>query len=170
LYSGPRRHPAAEAATGATYVPFPELLQKSDFISIHAPLNDATRGLFDRAALAQMPAHAILINTARGPIVQTDALVAALQAGAIAGAALDVTDPEPLRADHPLLGLPNCLVVPHIASATHATRSRMAEIAARNILAGLQGAPLPASVNPAVQGTGRQALPRDYLLGPIEEA
>jgi glyoxylate reductase len=168
LYTGPRRHLDAEAATGAQYVPFAELLRQSDFISIHAPLSDATRGMFDHAAFAQMPPHAILINTARGPIVQTAALVAALQAGTIAGAALDVTDPEPLRADHPLLQLPNCLVVPHIASASHATRDRMAEIAARNILAGLRGEPLLACVNPVAAGTGRQSIPQDYAMDGME--
>jgi glyoxylate reductase len=94
-----------------------------------------------------MQPTAYLVNTARGPVVDTDALARALHAGEIAGAALDVTDPEPLPADHPLLGAPNLLVVPHIASATHATRGRMADIAVDNLLAGLAGKPMPHAVN-----------------------
>jgi glyoxylate reductase len=93
---------------------------------------------------------AILVNTSRGPVVDTAALVDALRAGMIAGAALDVTDPEPLPADHPLLGLDACLVVPHVASATRATRDRMATMAADNLLAGVRGQPLPTPVNPEV--------------------
>ena len=93
----------------------------------------------NRERLAQMKPSAILINTARGPIVETDALVEALRSGVIAGAALDVTEPEPLPADHPLVGMENCIVVPHIASASAVTRGKMAEIAARNLIAGLKG-------------------------------
>jgi glyoxylate reductase len=92
----------------------------------------------------------VLVNTSRGPVVDQTALYEALRDGVIFGAALDVTDPEPMRADDPLLTLPNCIVVPHIASATHATRGKMARIAADNILAGLRGEPLPACVNPEV--------------------
>jgi len=95
-----------------------------------------------------MKRSAILINTSRGPVVDSDALYAALKDGVIAGAALDVTEPEPMAGDHQLLSLPNCLVVPHIASASFATRARMASIAADNLLAGLRHAPLPAFVNP----------------------
>jgi glyoxylate reductase len=163
-YADPTRKPAAESRLGVAHVSFAELLRTSDFISLHAPLTDATRGLFGLEAFAQMQPTAMLINTARGPLVQTDALVAALRDGVIGGAALDVTDPEPLRADHPLLALPNCLVVPHIASASQQTRARMAEIAARNILAGLHGEPLPAGLNPAALGTGRNAVPPDYTI------
>jgi glyoxylate reductase len=97
-----------------------------------------------------MKPTAYLINTARGPLVDTDALVSALRAGEIAGAALDVTDPEPLPDDHPLLGAPGLLVVPHIASATHATRERMAEMAVDNLLAGLAGERMPHCANPEV--------------------
>jgi glyoxylate reductase len=97
-----------------------------------------------------MKASAILINTARGPIVVTDALVRALREGWIAGAGLDVTDPEPLPPDHPLYDLPNCLIVPHIGSATHGTRRRMAEMACENLLAGLEAQKLPNCVNPDV--------------------
>ena len=94
-----------------------------------------------------MKPTAYLVNTARGPVVDTDALARALHAGEIAGAALDVTDPEPLPGDHPLLDAPNLLVVPHVGSATHATRGRMADIAVDNLLAGLAGEPMPHSVN-----------------------
>jgi glyoxylate reductase len=164
VYAGAHRQPEAETQLGAEYVPFADLLAQSDFISLHAPLTDATRGLFGAAAFAQMRPSAILINTARGALVQTDALVAALQAGTIGGAALDVADPEPLRADHPLVHLPTCIVVPHIASATAQTRGQMSEIAARNILATLRGDPLPAPVNPGAAQAGRQSEPRRYAL------
>jgi glyoxylate reductase len=126
-------------------VPLDELLERSDFVTLHCPLTPETRGLIDAAALRRMKSTAYLVNTARGPVVDTDALAAALHAGEVAGAALDVTDPEPLPADHPLLDAPNLLVVPHIASATHATRGRMAEIAVDNLLAGLAGEPMPHS-------------------------
>ncbi|HLY32735.1 MAG TPA: D-glycerate dehydrogenase [Ktedonobacterales bacterium] len=150
LYATPMRRPAhqeLEARLGLTYASLDDLFAQADFVSIHAPLNEQTRGLFNRQRLRQMKRSAILINTARGPIVETDALVAALQADEIAGAALDVTDPEPLPEAHPLLAAPNCIVTPHIASATYATRGQMADLAARNLLAGLAGQPLPAAVN-----------------------
>jgi glyoxylate reductase len=124
-----------------------QLLERSDFVTLHCPLTPETRGLIGDAALRRMKPTAYLINTARGPVVDTPALARALEAGEIAGAALDVTDPEPLPGDHPLLSAPNLLVVPHIASATHATRGRMAGIAVDNLLAGLAGEPMPHSVN-----------------------
>ena len=117
--------------------PLHEALAEADFVSIHCPLTDDTRGLIGEAELAAMKSTAILVNTARGPIVQTEALRRALANGEIGGAALDVTDPEPLPADHPLLEAPNVLVVPHIGSATHRTRERMADLAVDNLLAGL---------------------------------
>jgi glyoxylate reductase len=119
------------------------VLRASDFISIHTPLTSATRGLIDAEALAKMKPTAHLVNTARGPIVDTDALAEALHAGRIAGAALDVTDPEPLPADHPLLSAPNLIVLPHIGSATTATRARMTEMAVENLLEALAGRPMP---------------------------
>jgi glyoxylate reductase len=125
-----------------------ELLERSDFVTLHCPLTPDTRGMIDGEALRRMKPTAYLVNTARGPVVDTEALAAALHAGELAGAALDVTDPEPLPGDHPLLEAPNLLVVPHIASATHATRGRMAEIAVDNLLAGLAGHPMPHSVTP----------------------
>lgn len=128
-------------------VPLEELLERSDFVSLHCPLTPETRHLIDDVALARMKPTALLVNTARGPIVDSDALLRALQARAIGGAALDVTDPEPLPADHPLLGAPNLLVVPHIGSATVRTRHRMTEIAVANLLAGLAGEPMPHQAN-----------------------
>ena len=115
----------------------PALLATADAVSIHTPLTAETKHLVDAAALARMKPTAVLVNTARGRIVDTDALVHALRTGQIAGAALDVTDPEPLPQWHPLLELGNALVVPHIGSATHAARARMAEMAVDNLLAGL---------------------------------
>ena len=127
-----------------------ELLDEADFVSLHVPLTEDTHHMIDREALDRMKSTAVLVNTARGPIVDTDALYQALKEERIAYAALDVTDPEPLPADHKLLTLPNCLVVPHIASARWATRTRMAEMAAENLLAGLRSERLPHCANPQV--------------------
>jgi lactate dehydrogenase-like 2-hydroxyacid dehydrogenase len=124
------------------------VLEESDFVTLHCPLTEATRGLVGAEALRRMRSEAILVNTARGPIVDTDALAAALRAGEIAAAALDVTDPEPLPADHPLLDAPNLIVLPHVGSATHATREAMAGLAADNLLAGLRGEPMPSALSP----------------------
>jgi glyoxylate reductase len=129
-----------------------ELLAESDFVTLHVPLTGDTRHMIDAAALAKMKPTAVLVNTSRGPVVDTDALCEALQAGTIAYAALDVTDPEPLPGDHRLLTLDNCLVVPHLGSASRATRTRMAVMAAENLLAGLRGEPLPNCINPQVYG------------------
>lgn len=123
-----------------------ELLERSDFVSLHCPLTPETRHLIDAAALAAMKPTAIIVNTARGPIVDQAALAAALHDGTIAGAALDVTDPEPLPADDPLLSAPNLLVVPHVGSATHSAREKMADLAVDNLLAALDGRPMPHSV------------------------
>jgi glyoxylate reductase len=127
-------------------VPLDELLDRSDFVSVHSPLTAETRGLIGDEALGRMKPTAYLVNTARGPIVDSEALARALHAGRIAGAALDVTDPEPLPAGHPLLDVPNLLVLPHLGSATYATRERMADMAVDNLLAGLAGEPMPHSV------------------------
>jgi phosphoglycerate dehydrogenase-like enzyme len=129
------------------------LLRKSDFVTLHVPLTDETHHLIDAEALRKMKPSAVLINTARGPIVDPDALYHALRDGDIAVAALDVTEPEPLPADHRLLSLPNLIVCPHIASASVATRNRMAVKAAENLIAGLQGKRPQHLVNPeAVDG------------------
>jgi lactate dehydrogenase-like 2-hydroxyacid dehydrogenase len=125
-------------------------LDRADFVTLHAPLTDDTRGLIGEAELRAMKPTAYLVNTARGPMVDTAALERALRDGWIAGAALDVTDPEPLPADHPLLGAPNLLVIPHLGSATHRTREAMADLAVDNLLAGLAGERLPRCVNPEV--------------------
>ena len=129
-------------AVGRGEDPAPALAE-ADFVSIHCPLSEATRGLIGERELRAMRPDAFLVNTARGPIVDTGALRRALAEGWIAGAALDVTDPEPLPPDHPLLAAPNLLVVPHIGSATHRTRERMAELAVDNLLAALATRPAP---------------------------
>lgn len=131
-------------------VPLDELLERSDFVSIHVPLTEETRGLIDEAALRLMKSTAILVNTARGPIVDTNALVRALNQGWISGAALDVTDPEPLPIEHPLLLCPNLTIAPHLGSATHAAREGMADLAVDNLLAALAGERMPHCVNPEV--------------------
>ena len=123
------------------------LLGSADFVSLHCPLTPATHHLIDAAALKRMRPTAILVNTARGPIVDHLALRRALIDGEIAGAALDVTEPEPLPADDPLLSAPNLIVTPHIGSATRAARERMSDLAVDNLLAGLEGRPMPHQAN-----------------------
>lgn len=139
---GPRLTDEQAQAAGAERVSLDDLLQTSDFVSLHCPLRPDTRHLINRETLAQMKPGAILINTTRGPVVDQKALYDALRNGVVAGAALDVTDPEPLPADNPLLQLPNVLIVPHVGSATIGTRGKMAQIAIDNLLAGLRGEPL----------------------------
>jgi len=142
----------ADPGLDATRVDLETLLAESDFITLHVPLTEETHHLIGREELAHCKPTAILVNTSRGEVVDPDALYEALRDGQIARAALDVTEPEPLPADHRLLTLPNCIVVPHIASASVATRTKMAVMAAENLLAGLQGEPLPYCVNPEVLG------------------
>ncbi|MDX1995241.1 MAG: D-glycerate dehydrogenase [bacterium] len=127
-----------------------DLLRDSDFVSLHVPLSEKTHHLIGARELALMKPTSILINTARGGVVDPKALYEALANGQIGAAALDVTEPEPISPDDPLLTLDNCLIVPHIGSATVATRARMADMAADNLLAGLRGERLPHCVNPAV--------------------
>jgi lactate dehydrogenase-like 2-hydroxyacid dehydrogenase len=146
VYSGPRPRPELAGPLGAAYLSFEQLLAESDFVSIHCPLNDATRHLFGAAAFSAMKPTAILINTSRGPVVDQEALYQALQRGQIAAAGLDVTTPEPLPVDNPLFSLPNCVVLPHIGSASVATRLQMALMAAENLIAGVDGKPLPNGV------------------------
>src|SRR3954469_1327353 len=131
-------------------LPLPELLERSDFVSVHAPLKPETNGLIGAEELRRMKPTAILVNTARGPLVQTDALAEALQTGQIAGAALDVTDPEPLPVDHPLMSAPNLVIAPHIGSASHGTREAMGDMAVDNLLAALAGKRMPHCANPEV--------------------
>jgi glyoxylate reductase len=128
-------------------IPLEELLDTSDFVSIHCPLTPATRGLIGAPQLRRMRPTAVLVNTARGAIVDTEALVRALREGWIAAAGIDVMEPEPPPADHPLLLAPNLTVAPHIGSATHTARERMADLAVDNLLAGLVGRPLPAAAD-----------------------
>jgi glyoxylate reductase len=127
-------------------LPLTALLEQADVVSLHTPLTPDTRHLIDAEALQRMKPTALLVNTARGGIVDQDALRTALMEGRIAGAALDVTEPEPLPGDHPLLDAPNLLVVPHVGSATRRTRARMAEMAVENLLAALDGRPMPHAV------------------------
>jgi glyoxylate reductase len=129
------------------FVSLEKLLKSSDFISIHTPLNNSTRDLVNEKSFSSMKKSAILINSARGQTVNMDALTKALREQRIAGAALDVTDPEPLPPNHPLFDMPNCLITPHIGSATRNTRKRMAEMACENLLAGLDGKKLPYCAN-----------------------
>jgi len=150
LYYDTLHRPDLEAELGLEYAEMDNLLAGSDFVSLHCPLLPQTHHLIDAIALRKLKPTAILINAARGPVVDTDALVTALREGWLAAAALDVTDPEPLPADHALVSLPNCIVVPHIGSATVVSRNRMATRAAENLLAGLQGQRLPYCVNPQV--------------------
>ena len=148
LYTANSEKPAA-AEIGAEFTSLEKLLRQSDFVSIHVPLNDETRGLIDGDRLEMMRDDAILVNTARGPIVDTLALVRALEAGQIGGAALDVTDPEPIPADHPLLTAPNLVIAPHIGSAGRKTRERMASVATENVVAVSRGERPPNPVGPA---------------------
>jgi glyoxylate reductase len=150
LYYDVQPNEVAEKELGARRVDLDTLLASSDFVSIHTSLSPSTRGMFGPAQFARMKPTAVLVNTARGPIVQTQALYEALRDGQIWAAALDVTDPEPLPPDHPLYSLPNCIIVPHIASATYTSRNKMALLAAENLLAGLRGEKLPHQVNPEV--------------------
>jgi glyoxylate reductase len=135
---------------GAQAVDLDTLLRESDFVSLHTLLNKETRHLIDSDAFAKMKPTAILVNTSRGPVVDPDALHTALVDGQISYAALDVTEPEPIPADSPLLGLDNIIVVPHIGSASVATRGKMAQMAAENLIAGLKGERLPNCANPEV--------------------
>lgn len=143
LYYRRNRRPDWEAELGIEYATLDRLLEASDFVTLHVPLTPETRYLIGVRELEKMKPTAILVNLARGPVVDSRALYEALKAGKIAGAALDVTDPEPITVDDPLLTLDNVLICPHVGSATVQTRTRMASMAAENLLAGLKGKPLP---------------------------
>lgn len=146
LYYNPSPKPEVEQKLGAQFVPLPHLLQGSDIISLHVPLTPETTHMIAADQFKLMQAHAILVNTARGGVVDTSALVQALKTGQIAYAALDVTDPEPLPLSHELYALPNVIILPHIGSATRHARSAMSLLAVDNLIAGLQGNPLPKAV------------------------
>jgi glyoxylate reductase len=140
--------PAVTDPLGATYLPLEELLPRSDFVSLHVNLSPVTRHMINAQTLAMMKPTAVLVNTSRGPVIDQAALAAALRDGVIWAAALDVTDPEPIPMDDPLVGMDNCLIVPHIASASRATRGKMAAMAAANLIAGVRGEQLPTEVPP----------------------
>jgi glyoxylate reductase len=147
LYASRTRKPELERQYGYEWSTLDDLLARSDFVSLHVPLNDETRHFMGNEQFARMKTGSILVNTARGQVVDQDALVTALRDGHLGGAALDVTDPEPLPLDHPLYSFPQVVITPHIASASLATRSRMAEMAAENIIAVLAGREPPNPVN-----------------------
>jgi glyoxylate reductase len=150
LYTDTRRSEAAEGDFGARYVDMDTLLAESDFVTVHTPLLPETRHLMGAAQFAKMKPTAIFINTSRGPVVDQAALYEALKSRTIAAAGLDVYEIEPLPLDDPLLTLDNAVLLPHIGSASIATRTKMAVLAAENLVAGLEGRPLPNPVNPEV--------------------
>ena len=142
--------PTAQPVFGASSVDLDTLLRESDFVSLHVPLTSATRHLVNAEFLSKMKPTAILVNTSRGGVVDQSALYEALKSKRISAAALDVTDPEPLPMNSPLLELENCLIVPHLGSASKHTRDMMSVLAAQNLIAGLKGERLPNCVNPEV--------------------
>ncbi len=151
LYHGGSDEQAAQEL-GAAEVSLMELVQQSDFISVHVPYKPETHHLIGEDAFSLMKSTAVLVNTSRGGVIDPIALYVALKSGQIFAAGLDVTDPEPIPADDPLLTLENCIIVPHVGSASVVTRDKMAEMAARNLIAGLNGERLPNCVNPEVYG------------------
>lgn len=150
LYFDPKRQPEAEQAYHAEYADLDTVLREADFLSIHTTLSKDTYHYFDDAKLKLMKPSAVLINTSRGPVVDPAALYRALSIGTIAYAALDVTEPEPIQMDDPLLTLDNIIIAPHIASASFTARNKMATMSAANLIAGLKGERLPNCVNPQV--------------------
>jgi glyoxylate reductase len=150
LYYDTQRYPEAEQAYGAHFADMETLLREADFVTLHTVLSRETYHLMDEARLQLMKPSGILINTARGPVIDPAALYQALSHGTIAYAALDVTEPEPIGPDDPLLTLDNIIIAPHIASASFQTRNKMATMAAANLIAGLKGERLPNCVNPQV--------------------
>jgi glyoxylate reductase len=150
IYTDSQQQVSQEPGITADRVNLDTLLRESDFISLHTPLTIETRGLINSAAFEKMKPNTVLVNTSRGPIVDQKALCEALKSRRIFAAALDVTEPEPIPPDSPLLNLENCIIVPHIASASWHTRQCMSRMAAENLIAGLKGEPLPNCVNPEV--------------------
>jgi glyoxylate reductase len=156
LYADVHQNKQAESELDAKKVELETLLKESDFVSVHTDLNAQTKGMFNANLFRQMKKTAVFINTARGPLVDQPDLAEALRSGTIFAAGLDVTDPEPLPPDHDLYHLPNCVIAPHIASATVQTRNEMARICAENLIAGVTGGKLTAPVNPEVEGKRRK--------------
>lgn len=156
LYTARSDKPDADQELGAKRVDLNTLLAESDYVSLHADLNPTTKGLFGQEQFQKMKRTAVFVNTSRGPLVDQVALAGALRTGTIFAAGLDVTDPEPLPREHELFTLRNCVIAPHIASATVATRGAMARLCANNLLAGVKGEPLPHWVNPEVAANRRK--------------
>ncbi len=154
LYHSRTRKPEDEARFGMEYVDMDRLLQESDFVSLHVPLTSETYHLIGEAELRAMKPTAILVNSARGPVVDGSALHNALKNGWIAGAGLDVTEPEPMAPEDPLLGLDSVVVTPHVGSASHGSRRAMCMLAALNLLAGVKGERLVHCCNPEVYDVG----------------
>lgn len=150
IYHNRHKHEQAEKELEATYVSWEELLKQSDVLSLHAPLSDENKGIFNASAFEKMKKTSILVNTARGPMVNEPDLIRALQSGQIWGAGLDVTDPEPMKPNNLLLQMENVAVTPHIGSATIEARNAMSVLCAKNIIAGIKGEKLPCTVNPEV--------------------
>jgi len=157
LYHNRKRDEQTEKEFGAVYATRDEILSRSDILSLHLPLSAETKHFIGAKELLMMKPSALLINTSRGQIVDQAALYNAIKNGAIAGAGLDVTDPEPMRGDDPLLTLPQVTVLPHIGSATVTTRIKMAEMASRNLIRALNGQPMLSCINPESIGNGRSA-------------
>ncbi|NWH65443.1 GRHPR reductase, partial [Geococcyx californianus] len=143
LYTGSGPKPESAAEFKAEFVPLARLAEESDFVVVTCALTPATQGMCNKEFFSRMKKTAVFINTSRGAVVNQEDLYNALAQGQIAAAGLDVTTPEPLPTAHPLLSLKNCVILPHIGSATYATRSTMAVLAADNLLAGLRGDPMP---------------------------
>jgi glyoxylate reductase len=157
LYNDLKRNSQVEKELGVVYAGKEELLRQSDFVSLHLPLSAETYRYIGEKELELMKPSAILVNSSRGQVVDQTALLTALENGQIASAGLDVTDPEPVRANDPLLGLPQVTVLPHIGSATRETRAKMAELAAQNLILALNGKPMISCINPEAYGKGRSA-------------
>lgn len=147
IYYDINRRKDLEDEVRMKYVSFDELLEISDFVSIHVDLNPITKNMFKEEQFNKMKESSVIINAARGPIIDNMALYRALKGNRIYGAGLDVTDPEPIPSNHPLLTLDNCLIVPHIASASVATRKAMSRLATTNLINGLMDKPLSTCVN-----------------------
>jgi glyoxylate reductase len=147
----PSKEALEEVISGAIEVPLRQLLKESDFVSLHVPLTPQTRHLIGAKEIALMKPGVTLVNTARGAIIDQLALYRALKSGKLGGAGLDVTDPEPIARNDPLLKLPNVVITPHIGSASYTSRRKMAEVAAENIIAVLKGELPPFCANPEVK-------------------
>jgi glyoxylate reductase len=157
LYHDLKRNSRFEKELGVVHAGKAELLRQSDFVSLHLPLSEETHHFIGENELKLMKPSAILVNSSRGEVVDQTALLTALENRQIAGAGLDVTDPEPMRANNPLLGLPQVTVLPHIGSATRETRAKMTEMAAQNLILALSGKPMISCINPEAYGKGRSA-------------